>query len=624
MNIEFTKLHIENFMSIGEITIDFSNYAGFNLISGENNSVEDNAKSNGSGKSSVFEALVWGLTGETIRGNKDVVNHFSSGGTFVSVEFNYSGNKYSILRYKDHKEYKTNLFVCVNGEDKSGKGIRDSQKLLEEYLPELTPSLIGSVVVLGQGLPSRFTNNTPSARKEVLEKLTNSDFMIEDIKKRIASRKEYLSDTLHKAQDEILRQETSIRVYTQTIDKSRLELSQLDDISTLREAEGDFSHQLVELEESLDRYRAECDEALGSYTNATTELSGVEVEEHEDILSVKAQYSDKIMELEVNISTREREIASLKNEIQSAKNIKDICPTCGQKLNGVHRPDTTESEQRLQDMLVSLEVEKQRASDTRNEMNSRIDEIKQSYYDKKQTLSNSVYSIGQYKQECNKKKTGVEFEIIKVRDALNNVSLKIAQYEGKLQSLNNAIADSEEEIKKCEEAIKVAELHRDALDSRLKIVTKFETIAKRDFRGYLLQDIIVYIDNRAKEYCKQVFGTSMIDFQLDGNAISISYNGKQYEALSGGERQKLDIIIQLSIRDVLCAYSNFSSNIIVLDEIFDNLDDVGSGNIVELIYNNLKDISGMFIISHHSKELNIPYDNELRVVKNESGVSYLI
>ena len=167
-------------------------------------------------------------------------------------------------------------------------------------------------------------------------------------------------------------------------------------------------------------------------------------------------------------------------------------------------------------------------------------------------------------------------------------------------------------------------MERDALDARMKIVTKFETIAKRDFRGYLLQDIIVYINQRSKEYCKQVFGTEIIDFSLDGNAISISYNGKQYEALSGGERQKLDIIIQLAIRDVLCAYTNFSTNIIVLDEIFDNLDDIGSGNIVELISNNLTDIKGIYIISHHAKSLNIPYDNELMVVKNESGVSYLI
>ena len=73
MDIKFKKLHIKNFMSIGEADIDLSDRA-FTLIEGVNNNENDNARSNGSGKSSIFEALVWTLTGTTMRGNKDVVN----------------------------------------------------------------------------------------------------------------------------------------------------------------------------------------------------------------------------------------------------------------------------------------------------------------------------------------------------------------------------------------------------------------------------------------------------------------------------------------------------------------------------------------------------------------------
>ena len=83
MNIKFKELYIENFMSIGQVDINFDQMTGFNTIIGENYMVQDNAKSNGSGKSSIFEALIWCLTGETIRGNKDVVNHNTEGGTAV-------------------------------------------------------------------------------------------------------------------------------------------------------------------------------------------------------------------------------------------------------------------------------------------------------------------------------------------------------------------------------------------------------------------------------------------------------------------------------------------------------------------------------------------------------------
>ena len=196
---------------------------GFNTIIGENYMIQDNAKSNGSGKSSIFEALIWCLTGETIRGNKDVVNHNTEEGTEVTLSFTCDGCKYVISRYKEHKKNKNNLFINVNGEDKSGKGIRDSEKILESYLPELTASLIGSVIVLGQGMPSRFTNNAPSSRKEVLEKLTNSDFMIEDIKRRIQIRKTNLNTNLREVEDETLQLNTKINdeldVYTGKIKK---------------------------------------------------------------------------------------------------------------------------------------------------------------------------------------------------------------------------------------------------------------------------------------------------------------------------------------------------------------------------------------------------------------------
>ena len=80
------------------------------------------------------------------------------------------------------------LKIVINNEDRSGDGLRKSEALLAEYLPDVTSSLLGSVIILGQGLPHRFTNNTPAGRKEVLEKLSKSDFMIEDIKARISKR----------------------------------------------------------------------------------------------------------------------------------------------------------------------------------------------------------------------------------------------------------------------------------------------------------------------------------------------------------------------------------------------------------------------------------------------------
>ena len=67
---------------------------------------------------------------------------------------------------------------------------------------------------------------------------------------------------------------------------------------------------------------------------------------------------------------------------------------------------------------------------------------------------------------------------------------------------------------------------------------------------------------------------------------------------------------------------NFSSNMLVLDEIFDNLDNDGCQSILDLILNKLKDIDTLFIITHHT-DISIPYDKILNVVKDTAGVSYI-
>ena len=126
MIIKFKNLHLINFLSFQDAEINLENQS-YTLVSGVNNNLEDSAKSNGSGKSSLWDAIAWSLTGETIRGTKDIINKFSSGGARVEITFDVDANHYKIIRTKEDKELGTNLKIYINGEDKSGKGIRDTE-----------------------------------------------------------------------------------------------------------------------------------------------------------------------------------------------------------------------------------------------------------------------------------------------------------------------------------------------------------------------------------------------------------------------------------------------------------------------------------------------------------------
>ena len=125
------------------------------------------------------------------------------------------------------------------------------------------------------------------------------------------------------------------------------------------------------------------------------------------------------------------------------------------------------------------------------------------------------------------------------------------------------------------------------------------------------------------EFALDLFNTDKLKMELDGNNISITLDGKEYESLSGGEKTKVDIIVQLSIRDMLCKYSNFSSNILVIDEVTDFLDEQSANNVYNLFMTKLNDVNSVYIISHR-KDFTIPTDNVMIIEKGADKISRII
>jgi DNA repair exonuclease SbcCD ATPase subunit len=618
MKLIFESIQLENFLSFENAQIDLSR-EGFTTVTGINENPDDLATSNGSGKSSIWEGISWCLTGETIRGTKDVkrLDADEKSPCKVSLKLKVDNIEYEIIRTKDP----SNLKVFINDEDKSGKGIRDTEKLLAEYLPDITSQLVGSVIILGQGLPQRFSNNTPSGRKDVLEKLSKSDFMISDLKERVSQRKSILNNNLRALEDEMLSLNTEQTILQNQITKNEKEIEQYSNIPEVKTEVELFRTKLQEDESNYNKLEddlTQCRESLDNIQEQYNNQCGNHYQELETLSETKEfKWAKKLAE---DVTKLQNTLTNDEAQLKKLQSITDICPTCGQKLIGVEKPDTTNLEREINEVKLTLKSTMEECDEAEAYCQNIVRE--------KQNVQKALKEdYNSKRSEYNEKISNIESEQRIIKKAIDRLKTDIADKQSKIdiadsmvKSLTDGINDSKEKLAENNEKILYDNNEKEEIESRLEIINKFNSVLSRDFRGYLLTNIISFINRKSKEYCNEVFQTDKLDFSLAGNNISISYDNKEYENLSGGEKQKVDLIVQLAIRDMLCNYLNFSSNIIVLDELFDNLDNVGCQRVLNLISSKLSDVNTIFIITHHD-DISIPSDNQIVIVKGADKIS---
>lgn len=618
--IQFKRIIVHNFGSYGHVELDLQN-KGFCLVSGQNNYIKDNALSNGSGKSFLWSAICYALTGETIAGIKTNLKNINieEADCFVQLDFLYNKDLFSLVRTIAPK---SDLKIFKNDVDLSGKGIRESEKKLQELLPELNKDLIASTIIIGQGMPNKFSSFSPSGRKDLLERLTKSDFMIADLKSRIQARQQELSSKVREFEDSLIVNKTQLNSNLSNLDKVKaaLELQQQPEFDLLLEAK---KTKIEQLQQELD-----------FYTTLIAKLEAQQEELNKQLLVIseeKAKISNEELTAYTNSYTKhvadktkiEFDITNLNKEIVRLKSIVDICPTCGQTLPNISKPDTKVQE----DALYELQTELARITDNitkcMQQHQEYVNQINSAFNDEITSLNASLTSV---KQDINTNKNNyaacaATLEIEK--NAYNKLLYDKQNWDSYIKNQQKEISRLEAEIARLTNLIAITSLSKEDFDQRISIVKKMDSLIRRDFRGYLLTNIINYIDNRAKDFCSTVFGTKELSLSINGNALDITYCGKPFDGLSGGEKQRVDLILQLAIRDLLTSYLGLSANILVLDEVTDFLDKKSCQAVMRLLEKELQTVESVFIISHHAEELEIPVDSEIKVIKNACGISEL-
>lgn len=161
---------IRNFLGIGEAYITFDK-RGLTLVEGVNHDAPY-SNSNGAGKSSIFEALYWGLYGKTKRGltGDDVINEMAGKDCLVEIRF----DNYCLQRFRKETTHGTGLYLFKYGSepltstDLTKGTIKDTQELLESII-KISELTFSKIAYFGQEDVKAFASLTDAELKQVFE-----------------------------------------------------------------------------------------------------------------------------------------------------------------------------------------------------------------------------------------------------------------------------------------------------------------------------------------------------------------------------------------------------------------------------------------------------------------------
>ena len=648
MNLRIIEIEIENFRSIEKAKIGLAN-KGTVIVKGINE-YEDKASSNGSGKSSIFEAIVFALFEETSAGEKNVSNRITKNGYNLKLKFNIDGDDYVIIRQANGN--KSSVLLYKNDEDISARNKTDTNKLILSILG-INKDIFLDSVFLSQNANTNIATLSPTARKERLEILTNTDYTInkfkdllkekqllyenqkvtnqleieklKGIQSAITTQKMDVENKIHQLQLELekLKQLGNIKDIDKQINESEIEI---DKLIKLAEQE-QLKIQDIDNKIQLNRVESE------SYIKRSENLNADIVNKKSEIANVEYEI-DKI-QLENNnsmnlINMYNAEISNIKNS--------DKCPTCGRKLDGI---DDTHIEKTIQEKLNSINTIQQniesntaRIQEFENQINVKVEEGKTL----RQTLNEVEVKVNEYKEieaKLNSDKNHCIKTIDDIQKNKDNYANNIINLNQKKLELSKLVDNNLDEYNHMLDKLNIdyaqTELKMDLYAKDYEVNNQYVEVVKnslqlvvKDFRTYLLHNSIEYLNKLLEVYSGELFSNNLDIIKIieDDTKLDIRLGDATYESLSGGEKTRVNVALLLAQKSLANVLGNISCNIIILDEVLGYCDAEAETNVIQLINTELEVLESIFMISH--KEIPIAYDNQLIVVKDATGISSVI
>lgn len=565
--IRFEKVRYKNFLSTG------NNFTEINLGKDKHTLIVGD---NGSGKSTMLDAISFALFGKPHRGiNKpQLINSINNKDMLVEIEFREGNSKYKVVRGIKPVVFEIYVNDTMINQNSHAK---EYQKILEQNILKLSHKTFHQVVVLGSSSFTPFMQLGAWQRREVIEDLLDINVfskMNHLLKERSATLKEKINQAYH-----------SIEI-NET--KTEAQKKYLNDISKINSDAKKRKDTFVE------EARKEIEELVNK--NVVYQEQAANLEElFRPQLNTK---TEKLQQLHSYKSEFKTKINALVKEAKFYEN-NENCPTCHQDID--------------EELKTTKLAEAQSKA---GELQTGSDMVEKEYDATSQTITS-----------LQEKMSEVAVMLQNVQGNLQSISTLNKNID-KMNGDNDKLSDKHSDLAKANDDYDTLMKEYHALmDGRNKLNDQYsynnvigEMLKDTGIKTKIIQQYLPVINKLVNQYLTIL--DFYVHFDLDGSFSetirSRHRDSFTYDSFSEGEKQRIDLALLFTWRQVAKMKNSISTNLLVLDETFDSsLDEAGIENLLKIIH-TLGDDTSVFVISHKGEMLDGKFDSKIEFIKDKN------
>lgn len=561
--IKFRKIRYQNFISAGNEWTELDlEQTPTTLVVGEN----------GAGKSTMLDALMFSLYGKPYRKvNKgQLVNSVTTKKCLVEVEFESGGVEYLIRRGISPAVFE--IFEDGKLKDQDA-GVREYQEYLEKHILRLGEKSFTQIVIIGSANFVPFMQLKAAERRKVIEDLLDIEIfstMKAVLKQRQDENKKALTEAKHQ-----------VDLLSQKIDMTKDHINKIRSIQ--KNSEENRQKKIDEQEQKIESLLVD----IRDRGDEIEDLKG-KITDKKKVEDYAAKCREYKWQIENKIRTLDKELAFLHDH--------DKCKTCEQDIDADFKNKQIDQKESKRDELATG-LKQLAAKYTKvNDQLQQISTTEREINDRRMTITSLQSQVDAHRQEI----------------------------ESIGKENNNVVEDDDESFKQLDQMTKqldgAKKQHEEYSDLQQLYDKGMSLLKDGGIKSQLIKQYIPVINKLMNKYLAAM--DFFVQFELDENfneTIKSRHRDEfTYESFSEGEKMRIDLSLLFTWRAVAKLRNSISTNLLILDEVFDSsLDTSGTDEFLRII-TQMSEGTNVFVISHKGDQLYDKFHKVLKFEKNQN------